>query len=91
MNRIAIKKEVIYSILIGFCCLFRIIGIMLNLGEVDYTEFFRYFNQNCVDVKPYHALFMLSLTLCVNLLPPFIFSLIFSSNERKRKYTSEIQ
>ena len=85
LNRSTIKKEKIYSLLIGFSSCCRIACMTLNLVGIDYYKPLRNFDEECIDQSPIHALMILLMTVCINLVPPLIFSIIFCSSYSEKK------
>lgn len=78
ISRKQLKKEFIYTSLVVFICVLRIISYWLAILNIDPSHTLRHPRDgDCYDDQPYHALYIIGLTVLVNLLPPFVFIDIF--------------
>lgn len=87
-----IRKERVYSLVIAFAGGCRLACMVVNLLGIDYATYFRYFDEECLDSMPFHAIMMSLVTLFINITPPMVFNVIFSPvdvnevQEKKRKH-----
>ena len=91
LGQLAIRRQKLYSLLIGFSSGCRLACVTMNVMGIDYGLFFRNFNQECLDVTPYNAILAFSITACIDLLPVFIFNIIFSTVSGKKKSYASIK
>lgn len=85
-----IRREKLINVLIVSTSLVRILLYIFEALEEDLNINMRQYNQDCMDQSPLHAGVLLFLSVFVNLMPPFIFTLIFTTFERQKQSQSQI-
>jgi hypothetical protein len=73
-----INRERTYNILVIFSSLARTALCLLSIAGVD-LEQIRNYNSECHDTNPSHGVVLIFITICVDLLPPFVFTRIFTT------------
>ncbi len=63
----------------------RIVWAVLDVTENSEDDFGRHFNNECLDTAPYHALLISAIIIGVDLMPPFLFTKIFTVVKDKSK------
>lgn len=78
ISKSQIRKEFVYTFFVFLTCALRITIYWLSILKIDPSSAIRTVRStDCYDDQPWHALYIISLTIFVNQLPAFIFLLIF--------------
>jgi hypothetical protein len=79
-----LRKEFFYASMVFLTCALRITSYWLAMFDIDPSHTLRNTTRDdCYDDQPWHALYVIGLTLFVNLQPAIIFIDIFKVNTRK--------
>jgi hypothetical protein len=90
ISRKQLRKEFFYTSLVLLTCALRITSYWLAILDVDPSHTLRSTSSpDCYDDQPWHATYIIGLTIFVNLLPAIIFIDIFKATANPSKPTHE--
>ena len=58
-------------------CIFRIVIYGFGIFDLEISKYIRVYDEDCFETMYFNAIWIVSLTILVNLWPPFIFTRLF--------------